>query len=126
MKKDFSEKDLIKGRKRIMKLLQDYQPRRTEIELTTRCQSRYNEWTKIRKIMLTSPDFAAACKWNPKMSCARRVKEILYPFKNNKASMYDLQQESLAKKKLAQNLAENIQDGGIFIDTQHSRLADWI
>ena len=134
---DKSNQEIEKLRKIWMEKLKQNQNNRIQIEQETRDQNANRTWTALRKTLLTSYDFQTACTWNRSTNCAKRVKEILYPPLNddNKAIMYGLEQEKIAKQKIAEERKLIIQSCGLFIDENHSCLGttpdgivddDWI
>ena len=120
---DFTEEQLFGAREKHFQDLLENQKNRVNIEINTRKQHQSDLWSILRKKLLTSSKFGRICRLKPQTSCRTIVIEILFSSLDTPAMAYGRDKEEGARKELEKVIGKEIQNCGLFIDSNNSRLA---
>ncbi|XP_068897153.1 uncharacterized protein, partial [Tenebrio molitor] len=93
-------------------------------ERNTVLQSESKLWIDERRKLLTASNFKRVCSRRKTTSCAKLVKNLVYPQEiNSKAVKHGKTFEPVAKEKLERELNIVVQACGMFIDEKYPYLA---
>ena len=105
---DKTHKEMDDLQESFFKKLEENQKNRKQIEQDTIDQRDSPLWQALRRNLLTASKFKTTCTWNINTSCAKKVKEILYPpIKNETYISYGVDQEKVVKHKSSKNFKIN-------------------
>ncbi|KAJ8669498.1 hypothetical protein QAD02_000757 [Eretmocerus hayati] len=116
-KSDMTKQEFEKARIALQTELKGHQENRAQSEKDMVGQRQCSEWRDIHSKTLSASNFALAAKWVTTTSCANRVKQILYPPKDQDdepAVKYGREQEEVLKKKLKGEYLDEMQECGVF------------